>query len=691
LDRCALFVDAGYALGDGALAVHGTRNRDSVSWDYAGLLKLLGSLARDRTGLPLLRCYWYDVAVGSRAAEHDCVAEVPGVRLRLSKARPSRREGVEAEIRKDLTALARNRAVTDVIIVSAEEDLAPAIAEVQEFGVRTLLMQVAVDGSWAGSRALRQECDDVIDVSAGHLRPFAELIVGAEPAFGAAGYGEQLVSSGGSPLPGIDASASRLFASQLPAGYEHAPQLTAGGGQRDFAASADGISFGAARQAELGRAGSVQQGPDRQPSQLGPAALYQQAAEVTAAQHPADSAAGFGPAAVARPNATSPANGHGGSGQHDLGMSQLPGQPIAGALGMGNGVGSAGQPGPMAGGGPVNGMPGGVPGPGAEAANGTSAGALRPGPPQHSVALSNPGSGGGQFGPGPGDLGQPPSGQLAPEGMPKPQLTGQPPPSQQSLAQPRQQDIGQLPPLQQQDLGQRSLAQPPRQQDIGQLPPMLQQDLGQRSLAQPLRQQDVGQLPPLRQQDIGQLPPPQQADISQQPLGQPGQGLAVQPGGAHRMTGGPQDQNGLMPLDTQRPALAGRQLPAGNGLLYGQDQRVPYGGQPPQPHFGGPAAQPPYPPGGYGGQPAQLPALALSVGDAVQSAHAEGFGFGEAVARDAPALWLEAVLARKPRMPSDLEARLLQGSALPIDSLLHDEVRHALRRGFWDALERSRH
>ncbi|HEY1667352.1 MAG TPA: NYN domain-containing protein, partial [Trebonia sp.] len=53
-------------------------------------------------------------------------------------------------------------------------------------------------------------------------------------------------------------------------------------------------------------------------------------------------------------------------------------------------------------------------------------------------------------------------------------------------------------------------------------------------------------------------------------------------------------------------------------------------------------------------------------------------------------LWLEAVLARKPRMPSDLEARLLQGSALPIDFLLHDEVRHALRRGFWDALERAR-
>ena len=110
-----------------------------------------------------------------------------------------------------------------------------------------------------------------------------------------------------------------------------------------------------------------------------------------------------------------------------------------------------------------------------------------------------------------------------------------------------------------------------------------------------------------------------------------------------------------------------------SGPAFSSPQGAPYSG--PQPA----ASQLPVP------QP-----VAVSLADAVQAAHAEGFGFGEAVARDAPALWLEAVLARKPRMPSDLEARLLQGSALPIDSLLHDEVRHSLRRGFWDALERSR-
>ena len=97
--------------------------------------------------------------------------------------------------------------------------------------------------------------------------------------------------------------------------------------------------------------------------------------------------------------------------------------------------------------------------------------------------------------------------------------------------------------------------------------------------------------------------------------------------------------------------------------------------------------------GPYNGPPASAsgrPSAPVSLTDAVQSAHEEGKEFGGSVAREAPALWLEAVLARKPRMPSDLEARLLQGSALPIDFLLHNEVRHALRRGFWDALENSR-
>ena len=138
----------------------------------------------------------------------------------------------------------------------------------------------------------------------------------------------------------------------------------------------------------------------------------------------------------------------------------------------------------------------------------------------------------------------------------------------------------------------------------------------------------------------------------------------------------------VLPGPEAAQASAGplRRLPSSrNGANQGQGsaRSASYSG--PQPAAS--PATPGYQNGGSVGGP---------LSDAVQAAHEEGQEFGGSVARDAPALWLEAVLARKPRMPSDLEARLLQGSALPIDFLLHDEVRHALRRGFWDALERTR-
>ena len=183
MDRCALFVDASYVLTDGAMAVHGTRRGESVSWDYEGLLQLLSSLARERSGLPLLRCYWYEATVdGRRTAEQDALADVPGIKLRIAKIRPGRREGVETEIHRDLTTLARNNAISDALVISAEEDLAQVIADVQDLGMRVTLVHIAVDGNWTISRALRQESDDIIEIGGDHLRPYVELIAGAEPA-----------------------------------------------------------------------------------------------------------------------------------------------------------------------------------------------------------------------------------------------------------------------------------------------------------------------------------------------------------------------------------------------------------------------------------------------------------------------------------------------------------------------------
>src|SRR5262245_33771140 len=163
------------------MAVHGTRNRDSVSWDYASVLRVLKNVARDHTGLPLLRCYWYEATVdGRRSAEHETVADLPGVKLRLGRMRPGHREGVESEIHRDLTTLARNRAISDALVVSAEEDLAQVIAEVQDLGIRVVLVHIGAPG-WTASAVLRQECDDIVEIGEAHLRPSVELVVGAEP------------------------------------------------------------------------------------------------------------------------------------------------------------------------------------------------------------------------------------------------------------------------------------------------------------------------------------------------------------------------------------------------------------------------------------------------------------------------------------------------------------------------------
>ncbi|UBU18745.1 NYN domain-containing protein [Nonomuraea gerenzanensis] len=413
MDRCALFVDAGYLLADGAMAVHGTRHREAVSWDYPGLLQLMTSLSRERTGLPLLRCYWYEATVeGRRTPEHDALADIPGLKLRLSRIRPGRREGVDAQVHRDLMTLARNNAICDAVVVSGDEDLAQVVCDAQDLGIRVSVIHIAADGGWAVSRSLRQECDDLVEVGAVHLRPYVSLVSGITEA----SNGHHQPISNGHSTPSL---------------------------------------------------------PPAQPSSsLPPSSL---------------------------PSSSLPS-------------SSLPSSSL---------------------------------------------------PPSSSGSHAAPSSGNGQSSGGP-------------------------------------------------SRGQSST------------PPAL---------------------PTYSSYQAEQPPPPPAAPVT-----------------------------GPIQAQPQQSSPSTGQFSTSSSGTYQPSQLGPYTG--PQP-------APVTPPAATAG--------ATTLADAVKAAHREGHDFGESVARDAPALWLEAVLARKPRMPSDLEARLLQGSSLPIDFLLHDEVRHALRRGFWDALERARH
>lgn len=61
MDRTAVFVDAGYLFAAGSRLIANEKLvRGELHLDYDAVLKLLGDLAHQITGLPLLRIYWYD-------------------------------------------------------------------------------------------------------------------------------------------------------------------------------------------------------------------------------------------------------------------------------------------------------------------------------------------------------------------------------------------------------------------------------------------------------------------------------------------------------------------------------------------------------------------------------------------------------------------------------------------------------
>ncbi|MBV9380581.1 MAG: NYN domain-containing protein [Streptosporangiaceae bacterium] len=615
MDRCALFVDAGYVLADGAMAVHGTRRRESVSWDYEGLMQLLASLARERSGLPLLRCYWYEATVeGRRSADHDALADLPGVKLRLAKMRPGRREGVEGEIHRDLTTLARNKAISDALVVSAEEDLAQVVADVQDLGLRVTMVHITVDGNWTISRMLRQECDDIVEVGSAHLRPYVELISGAEPPRPDEQEGAALIAL--RPLAnGHSAGAQTASYKPLPAGsaggHQSPPSIYTAPVVAEYQRPAAQLSQPRADEtADVSRDEPQKDEREIQPPARQDVPARQELSPVRQDLPAARQDAGSGRQEAAPPAPSGPSRPDLAALRQDL----PPARQDTGA-----------------------------------AARQDAGGARQDMPTRHDIPAVRH------------DL---PVRQDAPPAR-------QDVPARQELS-PVRQDL----PAARQDLPPARQEPPAPRQDIYAAPvPVLQEERmggpADQSAGPRLAGDLTGYTPGGARDPMPPLPPGPPPGDAAQPAPVP---AAAGTGQLRRLPSrGPGNPVGT---GTAAPAA-----PAAPGGGYGPVRSAPYSG--PQPAVQGVPA-----PGGYPGAP--QPAAGVSLADAVQAAHKEGQDFGGSVARDAPALWLEAVLARKPRMPSDLEARLLQGSTLPIDFLLHDEVRHALRRGFWDALERTR-
>ena len=110
----------------------------------------------------LLRVYWYDALLGPRPSlEQTTIAHLAGVKLRLgSLNNAGEQKGVDSLIVTDLIDLARNRAISDAILVSGEEDLRVAVQVAQTYGVRVHILAVG-DPKKSVSTALQMEADSV--------------------------------------------------------------------------------------------------------------------------------------------------------------------------------------------------------------------------------------------------------------------------------------------------------------------------------------------------------------------------------------------------------------------------------------------------------------------------------------------------------------------------------------------------
>ncbi|PWG09318.1 NYN domain-containing protein [Streptomyces sp. V2] len=166
MDRCIVLVDAGYLLGAAASLLAGEPSRSRISVDHSALVQGLREQAESDTERPLLRIYWFDGAPDRvPQPEHRRLRVMPRVTVRLGALTRSdgrwAQKGVDAAMHAELTELARNRACSDVVLVTGDGDLLPGMMAAKEHGVAVHLWAVqAADGDYNQSEDLVAEADE---------------------------------------------------------------------------------------------------------------------------------------------------------------------------------------------------------------------------------------------------------------------------------------------------------------------------------------------------------------------------------------------------------------------------------------------------------------------------------------------------------------------------------------------------
>jgi uncharacterized LabA/DUF88 family protein len=162
--RVAVFVDARYVYAQGSTAITGLKTpkpRDQIILHEASIVSLLKLRASECTkGKELLRIYWYDGAPSSVPSVGQVSKDkLDDVKLRLGQLySKGQQKGVDSLIVTDLMELARNKAISDAVVVKGDEDIRVGVQIAQSLGVRVHLLGISGPKS-SQSLPLLQEAD----------------------------------------------------------------------------------------------------------------------------------------------------------------------------------------------------------------------------------------------------------------------------------------------------------------------------------------------------------------------------------------------------------------------------------------------------------------------------------------------------------------------------------------------------
>lgn len=188
MDRVAVFVDAGYLFAQGSILISGGPRtgarplpRGHTRLDEAAAVKFLEQLALTAANLPLLRIYWYDGTNAGPTPVHNSLAFRNNIKVRLGIVNAfGEQKGVDSLIITDLINLSRNRAMSDAVLLTGDEDIRVGVQQAQELGVRVHLVGLET-ASTNQSNLLRQEADTLHEVTAAEVATFLTLVTPPAP------------------------------------------------------------------------------------------------------------------------------------------------------------------------------------------------------------------------------------------------------------------------------------------------------------------------------------------------------------------------------------------------------------------------------------------------------------------------------------------------------------------------------